>query len=82
MFGNKDNSTLISFKNDTVQYSQSLTSNQANFGGLFFNGGLQYEVKLRNKKSGKESIIRYGVYGNWKQTMNASSTKIGGIGSI
>jgi hypothetical protein len=75
MFGNKDYSTLISILNDTVQYSQSLTASKTNFGGLFINGGIQYEVKLKNKKDVRESLLRFGAYGNLKQTMTASRDK-------
>jgi len=71
-FGNKDYSTLIVLINDTVQYSQALAANNINFGGLFIKGGIQYDVRLRNKKTGKESILRYGAYGNLKQTMTGT----------
>ena len=72
MFGNKNYSTLRVLVNDTVRYSQALASSKTDFGGLFLNGGIQYEVRLRNKKSGKESLLRYGIYGNLKQTMTAN----------
>ena len=70
MFGNKDYSTLVSLLNDTVQYSQSNTQTQLNFGGFFINGGFQYEQKFK-KKNKKESILRFGGYGSLKQTMTA-----------
>ncbi len=72
-FGNKNNSTLIVLINDTVQYSQALAASKTNFGGLFINAGIQYDVKFRNKKTGKRSLLRYGAYGNLKQTMTATN---------
>lgn len=70
MFGDKDYSTNLTFLNDTVQYAQSNSANRTTFGGLFINGGIQYEkrIKLKNKK---ESILRFGAYGNLKQTLSA-----------
>ena len=72
MFGNKDYSTRLAFLNDTVQYAQSNTQSQSNFGGLFLNGGIQYEQKIKHKKNKNISILRFGAYGNLKQTMTAN----------
>ena len=71
MFGNKDYSTGLSFLNDTVQYAQSNTASKTNFGGLFLTAGLQFEkrIKLKDKKV---SVLRFGAYGNLKQTMSAN----------
>jgi len=76
MFGNKDYSTRLKFLNDTVQYAQSNTESQTNFGGLFLNGGIQYQARIKNKKNKRESILRFGAYGNLKQTMSASRDEI------
>jgi len=76
MFGNKDYSTRLTFINDTVQYAQSNTENKSNFGGLFLNGGIQYDFRIKNKKNKNISILRFGAYGNLKQAMNASIDKI------
>ncbi len=70
-FGNKNYSTRLTFLNDTVQYSQSNTQTNTNFGGLFLNAGVQYEHKFTNKKNKKVSFLRFGAYGNLKQTMTA-----------
>lgn len=75
MFGNKVYKTQLAFLNDTVQYSQSNTENNASFGGLFINGGIQYEHKIINKNK-KTSILRFGAYGSLKQTMSATKDKI------
>jgi len=74
MFGNKDYKTQLAFLNDTVQYSQSSTESSASFGGLFITGGIQYEHKIVNKKK-KISVLRFGAYGNLKQTMSATRDK-------
>jgi len=71
-FGKKDYSTLLTFINDTVQYARSNTETNSNFGGLFINGGIQYELRMRNKKKNVERILRFGAYGSMKQTMSAN----------
>jgi hypothetical protein len=76
MFGNKDFSTRLSFLNDSVQYAQSNTQNQTNFGGLFLNGGFQYHIRIKNKKNKSESIVRIGAYGNVKQSLSATRDAI------
>ncbi len=65
LFGNKDYSTRVIFVNDSVQYNSSNSETKTSFGGLFFNGGIQYAGKI------KEGIIRAGVYGNLQQKYNA-----------
>ena len=76
MFGNKDYSNRLTFLNDTVHYAQSNMETKTNFGGLFMNGGIQYEQRIKNKKNKRESILRFGAYGNLKQTMTASKDAI------
>ena len=68
MFGNKDYSTRLTFLNDTVKYAQSNTESKTNFGGLFLNGGIQYDIHLKNNKS----LLRLGAYGGLKQNLNAN----------
>ena len=76
MFGNKDYSTRLTFLNDTVHFSQSNTETKSNFGGLFMNGGVQYEFRINQKDSKRQNILRFGAYGNIKQTLSASKTSI------
>ncbi|MEO6730494.1 MAG: hypothetical protein ABIN01_04710 [Ferruginibacter sp.] len=76
MFGNKDYSTRKTFMNDTIQYAQSNNESKTSFGGLFMNGGIQYEQKIKNKQDKKVNILRFGAYGNLKQTMTASKDVI------
>ncbi|MDO9376648.1 MAG: hypothetical protein V4725_01040 [Bacteroidota bacterium] len=71
MFGNKNFSTLLTFLNDSVQYAQSNSENKTNFGGLFINGGMQFEQRIKGKNK-SESILRFGAYGSVKQTMSAT----------
>lgn len=72
MFGNKDYSTQLNFINDSVQYARSNNQTNSNFAGLFINGGIQYEHRMQNKKTNQESVLRFGAYGNLKQSMSAS----------
>ena len=72
MFGNKDYGTQLTFKNDSVQYAMSYNQTKSNFAGLFINGGIQYEHRMRSKKSKRESVLRFGAYGNLRQSMAAT----------
>ena len=76
MFGNKDYSTQLTFINDTVQYAMSNTETKSNFAGLFVNAGIQYEHRMMNKKTSRESVLRFGAYGNLKQSMAASKSAL------
>jgi hypothetical protein len=67
LFGSRENTALRSFINDTVLYYSSDHTNNASFGGLFFDAGLQYQVNLK-----KNVVLRFGVSGNWKQTLNGA----------
>jgi hypothetical protein len=72
MFGNKDYGTQLTFKNDSVQYAMSFNQTKSNFAGLFINGGVQYEHRMRSSKTKRESVLRFGAYGNLKQSMTAT----------
>jgi len=69
MFGNKDYSTKITLINDTVDYYRSNASNSTHFGGMFINGGFQFEDSV--KIGGKKGNLRIGLYGNLQQRLNA-----------
>lgn len=71
LFGNRENTTLRNFVNDSVQYYSSEHTTNSAFGGLFFDGGLQYEATLKKSKTA-ETILRLGLSGNLKQTIKAS----------
>ena len=66
-FGNKTYSTKLSIANDTLFHYPSNTSNKTNFGAIFLNAGLQYEMKFKNS-----STLRLGAYGALSQKMNGS----------
>jgi hypothetical protein len=61
LFGKKDYSTRRTFINDTVEYSASNHQTKTNFGGLFFNAGMQYRIDLSKDKL---KYIQFGAYGN------------------
>ncbi|MBA2249516.1 MAG: hypothetical protein H0W12_04935, partial [Chitinophagaceae bacterium] len=66
LFGNKNYSTRLLLVNDTVAYNASNSSNQTNFGGLFFNAGIQYVTKI------KGGSLRIGAYGTLSKKYNAT----------
>lgn len=73
-FGNKDYSTKLDFANDTVIYYSSNSANQTRFGGVFLNLGAQYQTVLNKdevKKGAFPNTLRFGVYANLKQNLNA-----------
>lgn len=71
MFGNKDYNTRLSFINDTINYYKSNSASETNFGGLFLNLGVQYQIRLKN-----EAMFRIGAYGNLKQNMKATQRTV------
>lgn len=76
-FGSKDYKSVLSFVNDTVVYLQSNSATNTTFGGLFINGGLQYDIPL--KKDAKGNLLknlRVGIYGSLQQKLKANSDKI------
>jgi hypothetical protein len=66
-FGNKSYSTKLAVDNDTVFHYSSNTSNKTNFGAVFVNAGIQYEIKFKSKH-----ILRLGAYGSLSQKMSGS----------
>ena len=69
MFGSKEYSTRVTLINDTVAYKSSNSSDTSNFGGLFFNAGIQYKIKLS-----KKVFVRLGLNGNLQTKMNATKS--------
>jgi len=77
MFGNKDYSTKLTFINDSVHYYQSNSANKTRYGGLFINGGMQYDIPVEKDKNGNvKRNIRLGVHGNLQQNISASNDLI------
>lgn len=77
MFGSKDYSTKLAFINDTVFYYQSNSENKTTFGGLFINGGLQYDFALaKDDKKNITKSLRLGIYGGLQQNLKAKNDLI------
>lgn len=71
LFGNRENVTFRSLINDSILYYSSEHRTNTSLGNLFFNGGMQYLVKLRETNE-ELSQLRLGISGNWKQNISAS----------
>ncbi|MGB4845415.1 MAG: hypothetical protein WBP16_13190 [Ferruginibacter sp.] len=77
MFGNKNHSTILTFISDSTFYYTSNSATNTSFGGLFINGGMQYNINLaKDEKGNVTKNLRLGLYGNMQQSINASSDKI------
>lgn len=66
LFGEKDYSTRLFFKNDTVSYFNANYENKTRFGGLFLSAGMQYEFPI------KGGTLHIGAYGNLKSQYNGT----------
>jgi hypothetical protein len=64
LFGKKDIGTRRGFLNDSVLYAASVHESNYSFGGVFFNGGLQY-----NDTIGRKTALTIGISGNLKQNI-------------
>ncbi|MGE5518888.1 MAG: hypothetical protein ACM3VS_03095 [Candidatus Dadabacteria bacterium] len=67
LFGKKELNTHRIFINDTVEYAAANFTQNTSFGSLFYNAGAQYKIQLN-----KQNVLRLGVAGNWKQTINGT----------
>ena len=61
LFGKKNYDTRRILLNDTVSYSASNHQSRSNFGGLFFNAGMQYRIDLSPNKM---RYLQLGAFGN------------------
>lgn len=66
-FGRKETSSKLIFVNDSVGYTSSNSSTTSSYNKLFVSGGMQYQFK-----AGKNAVVRFGVEGNLKQSLNAN----------
>ena len=66
LFGNKNYGTRLVFINDTVNYLKSNSETKTSFGGLSFNAGLQYSLKIKGGR------LNLGAYGNLQKSYTAS----------
>ncbi|MEO5985367.1 MAG: hypothetical protein ABIP80_07660 [Ferruginibacter sp.] len=69
-FGSKDNSTQISFINDSVFYYRSNTATNATFGGGALSAGLLYDIKT------KQGVLRLGAYANFQNKLKSRQSII------
>lgn len=75
LFGNRETTLFTQPVNDSVSYYPAEYTTNTSFGHLFFNAGLQYLVTIENTKT-KYTIVRLGVSGNWKQTINGTQDRL------
>ena len=61
LFGKKNYDTRRVLINDSVSYSASNHQSRSNFGGVFFNAGMQYRIDLSPNKL---RYLQLGAYGN------------------
>lgn len=73
LFGDKDFTTRRIFISDSVIYSNSNHQTDANFGGIFFNSGIQYRIDLN--KDGTR-YLQLGAFGNLEQNLSTKSNII------
>lgn len=76
-FGRQELSTTKTFYNDTLQYFESRSATQTNFGKMFLQAGVQYEFTLNKKenvaeKSSRNLLMRIGATASFQQNMNAT----------
>lgn len=71
LFGEKDYSTRRTFINDTVSYNPGNFQTTTNYNNLFYSGGLQYSIQLKDDKKAFSNLT-IGAYGNLKRNLNAS----------
>lgn len=69
LFGEKDYSNRLIFKNDSVAYYKANYETNTRYGGMFLKAGAQYGFKI------KEGMFRLGAYGNLKGNYTASKDR-------
>ena len=74
MFGRKEYSTILTFINDSTFYYRSNSATKTSFGGLFINGGIQYDLALaKDDKQRVTKNLKIGVYGNLQQNLKSNN---------
>ena len=79
MFGTKDYSSKLAILNDSIYHYISNSSSNMNFGGVFINGGLQYEIPIKMDEKDPNKVVKklkIGVYGNMQQKLKANRDQI------
>lgn len=67
LFGKKDYSNRRTILNDSLAYNSGNFQTKTTYGNLYANAGFQYQNWVN-----KNLYFTIGVYGNWKQKLNAS----------
>jgi hypothetical protein len=70
LFGKKDYQTHRVFISDTLDYAASNHETRTNYGGLFFNYGVQYRIDL---SADKLRYLQLGAFGNIQHKFNTNS---------
>lgn len=70
-FGRQEYQTRAIPLNDTVIFTPAKVVSNTNFGNAFISGGIQYAIAI-NKTDKKKSWLRFGAYGTFSNTLNAS----------
>jgi hypothetical protein len=75
-FGSRENTTLRSLLNDTVNYYASDHTTNASFGDLYFNTGLQFQTEHTDYVKKSSTVFRFGISGNWEQKIKGSKDSL------
>ena len=79
MFGTKDYSSKLAIINDSLYHYQSNSAYNINFGGLFINAGVQYDIPLKMDPKDPNTVVKnlkIGLYGNTQQKIRANRDQI------
>lgn len=76
MFGRKEYSTILTFISDSTFYYRSNSATKTSFGGLFINGGIQYDIALARDAKNPDVVtknLKIGIYGNLQQNLKSNN---------
>ena len=73
LFGKKNYDTRRILLNDTVSYSASNHQSRSDFGGLFYNAGMQYRIDLSPNKM---RYLQLGAFGSNERKFNTNNDYI------
>ncbi|MDP9229625.1 MAG: hypothetical protein M3O67_03005 [Bacteroidota bacterium] len=71
LFGNKQYAGKRAFINDSITYNNSNSKTSVSFGGIYFNGGVQYKIVINPTTS-----VKIGAFGNLNNNLDASQDVI------
>jgi hypothetical protein len=76
LFGSRENSTFRSLIDTSTHYYESDHTTNSSFGDIFFNSGLQYQYENLDRRAKRNTTVRFGISGNWKQNIKASKDSL------